>query len=300
MSKSQQLFAVSYGQKPGQIPLRVIVGYPEHEPDRVLGALRLLVAPEGDHIAIISTCEPDEASDSIYQLDLFDRGGKFIRSVKYNFAHGYGEGHRLKATRGFYIKDASYGVNGLLYVLCERSNVDGTGRTRRIDIYDAQGTLLQALSDAYTRALQSYAALTQDGSLLGVDKNGLIYFDLYKEIISIDREGRRGWLSKPFIGESVLAVDEPTLYTVKHLRKNADSDLAVRELWSETGGRFQKRCTIPADTKVYQQLKAQYSALKLCFVTGKQSFWLAFPNPEKHRKLNTSFGVIRLYQLWLG
>ncbi len=115
------------------------------------GHRELLVAPDGKRIAVIGSRESD-THDEAYEILLFTSEGKFIRRLAYNYTRGYDPKYGLKSTEGFYIVSAIYGLDGSLYIRTEQVNLDGTGRTQRIDVYDTEGVYLTAVSEAYTRA----------------------------------------------------------------------------------------------------------------------------------------------------
>jgi len=261
----------------------------EDEPYHARGHRELLVAPDGKRIAIIGSRESD-TYDEAYEILLFTSEGKFIRRLAYNYTRGYDPKYGLKSTEGSCIVSALYGLDGLLYIRTEQENLDGTGRTQRIDVYDTEGVYLKAVSEAYTRGLQGYQKL-YSGTMIGVDKKGRIFFDDVTEIVTLDRQGARGWIPKPFSGRLFMDAATSALYL-----QNAASlrqEPPAYELWRETTRRFQKEMTVPSKDTI-RNFAQKYTDYYLLSIQKSLTFWQAtFPKPKLER-LNTPAGILEL------
>jgi hypothetical protein len=169
-------------------------------------------------------------------------------------------------------------------------NLDGTGRTQRIDVYDTEGVYLKAVSEAYTRGLQGYQKL-YSSMMIGADKNGRIFFDDFTEIVTLDRQGTRGWIPKPFSGKLFMDAATGALYL-----QNAASprqEPPVYELWRETTKRFQKEMTVPSKDTI-RDFARKYTNYYLLSIQKSLTYWQAtYPKPKLER-LNTPAGILEL------
>jgi hypothetical protein len=287
-TQPQRLFSIPYGHEAGKAFLTVYPGA-EDEPYYALGHRELLVAPDGKRIAIIGSRESD-THDEAYEILLFTSEGKFIRRLAYNYTRGYDPKYGLKSTEGSYIVSALYGLDGLLYIRTEQVNLDGTGRTQRIDVYDSEGVHLKAISEAYTQGLQGYQKL-YSSIMVGVDKNGRILFDDITEIVTIDRQGTRGWIPKPFSGELFMDTATGAMY----LKKTSSSRQKPRvyELWSESGRRFQKQMSVPSKDDV-RVLAQKYTDYDLLSIQRPFTYWRASFSKPRLERLNTPAGMLEL------
>ncbi len=287
-TQPQRLFSIPYGHEAGKAFLTVYPGAKD-EPYYARGHRELLVAPDGKRIAIIGSRESD-THDEVYEILLFTSEGKFIRRLAYNYTRGYDPKYGLKSTEGSYIVSALYGLDGLLHIRTEQENLDGTGRTQRIDVYDTEGVYLKAVSEAYTRGLQGYQKL-YSSIMVGADKNGRIFFDDFTEIVTLDRQGTRGWIPKPFSGELFMDAATGALYL-----QNAASprqEPPVYELWRETTKRFQKEMTVPSKDTI-RDFARKYTNYYLLSIQKSLTYWQAtYPKPKLER-LNTPAGILEL------
>jgi hypothetical protein len=287
-AQPQRLFSIPYGREAGKAFLAVYPGAVD-EPYYARGHRELLVAPDGKRIAIIGSRESD-THDEAYEILLFTSEGKFIRRLAYNYTRGYDPKYRLKSTDGFYIVSALYGLDGLLYIRTEQVNLDGTGRTQRIDVYDTEGVYLKAVSEAYTRGLQGYQKL-YSSIMVGADKNGRILFDDITEIVTVDRQGTRGWIPKPFSGKLFMDTATGAMY----LKKTSSSRQKPRvyELWSESGRRFQKQMSVPSKDGV-RVLAQKYTDYDLLSIQRPFTYWRASFSKPRLERLNTPAGMLEL------
>jgi len=287
-AQPQRLFSIPYGREAGKAFLAVYPGAVD-EPYYARGHRELLVAPDGKRIAIIGSRESD-THDEAYEILLFTSEGKFIRRLAYNYTRGYDPKYGLKSTEGSYIVSALYGLDGLLYIRTEQINLDGTGRTQRIDVYDTEGVYLKAVSEAYTRGLQGYQKL-YSSIMVGADKNGRILFDDITEIVTIDRQGTRGWIPKPFSGELFMDTATGAMY----LKKTSSSRQKPRvyELWSESGRRFQKQMSVPSKDGV-RVLAQKYTDYDLLSIQRPFTYWRASFSKPRLERLNTPAGMLEL------
>lgn len=287
-AQPQRLFSIPYGREAGKAFLAVYPGAVD-EPYYARGHRELLVAPDGKRIAIIGSRESD-THDEAYEILLFTSEGKFIRRLAYNYTRGYDPKYRLKSTEGFYIVSALYGLDGLLYIRTEQVNLDGTGRTQRIDVYDTEGVYLKAVSEAYTRGLQGYQKL-YSSIMVGADKSGRILFDDITEIVTIDRQGTRGWIPKPFSGKLFMDTATGAMY----LKKTSSSRQKPRvyELWSESGRRFQKQMSVPSKDGV-RVLAQKYTDYDLLSIQRPFTYWRASFSKPRLERLNTPAGMLEL------
>ena len=287
-TQPQRLFSIPYGHEAGKAFLTVYPGA-EDEPYYARGHRELLVAPDGKRIAIIGSRESD-THDEAYEILLFTSEGKFIRRLAYNYTRGYDPKYGLKSTEGSYIVSALYGLDGLLYIRTEQVNLDGTGRTQRIDVYDSEGVHLKAISEAYTQGLQGYQKL-YSSIMVGADKNGRILFDDITEIVTIDRQGTRGWIPKPFSGELFMDTATGAMY----LKKTSSSRQKPRvyELWSESGRRFQKQMSVPSKDGV-RVLAQKYTDYDLLSIQRPFTYWRASFSKPRLERLNTPAGMLEL------
>jgi hypothetical protein len=287
-TQPQRLFSIPYGREVGKAFLTVYPGA-EDEPYYARGHRELLVAPDGKRIAIIGSRESD-THDEAYEILLFTSEGKFIRRLAYNYTRGYDPKYGLKSTEGSYIVSALYGLDGLLYIRTEQVNLDGTGLTQRIDVYDAEGVYLKAVSEAYTRGLQGYQKL-YSSIMVGADKNGRILFDDITEIVTIDRQGTRGWIPKPFSGKLFMDTATGAMY----LKKTSSSRQKPRvyELWSESGRRFQKQMTVPSKDSI-RDLARKYTDYDLLSIRRPFTYWSATFSKPRLKRLNTPAGMLEL------
>ena len=287
-AQPQRLFSIPYGREAGKAFLAVYPGAVD-EPYYARGHRELLVAPDGKRIAIIGSRESD-THDEAYEILLFTSEGKFIRRLAYNYTRGYDPKYGLKSTEGFYIVSALYGLDGLLYIRTEQLNLDGTGRTQRIDVYDTEGVYLKAVSEAYTRGLQGYQKL-YSSIMVGADKNGRILFDDITEIVTIDRQGTRGWIPKPFSGKLFMDTATGAMY----LKKTSSSRQKPRvyELWSESGRRFQKQMSVPSKDGV-RVLAQKYTDYDLLSIQRPFTYWRASFSKPRLERLNTPAGMLEL------
>ena len=287
-AQPQRLFSIPYGREAGKAFLAVYPGAVD-EPYYARGHRELLVAPDGKRIAIIGSRESD-THDEAYEILLFTSEGKFIRRLAYNYTRGYDPKYGLKSTEGFYIVSAIYGLDGSLYIRTEQENLDGTGRTQRIDVYDTEGVHLKAISEAYTQGLQGYQKL-YSSIMVGADKNGRILFDDITEIVTIDRQGTRGWIPKPFSGELFMDTATGAMY----LKKTSSSRQKPRvyELWSESGRRFQKQMSVPSKDGV-RVLAQKYTDYDLLSIQRPFTYWRASFSKPRLERLNTPAGMLEL------
>lgn len=287
-AQPQRLFSIPYGREAGKAFLTVYPGA-EDEPYYARGHRELLVAPDGKRIAVIGSRESD-THDEAYEILLFTSKGKFIRRLAYNYTRGYDPKYGLKSTEGFYIVSAIYGLDGSLYIRTEQENLDGTGRTQRIDVYDSEGVHLKAISEAYTQGLQGYQKL-YSSIMVGADKNGRILFDDITEIVTIDRQGTRGWIPKPFSGELFMDTATGAMY----LKKTSSSRQKPRvyELWSESGRRFQKQMSVPSKDGV-RVLAQKYTDYDLLSIQRPFTYWRASFSKPRLERLNTPAGMLEL------
>jgi hypothetical protein len=287
-TQPQRLFSIPYGHEAGKAFLAVYPGAVD-EPYYARGHRELLVAPDGKRIAIIGSRESD-THDEAYEILLFTSEGKFIRRLAYNYTRGYDPKYGLKSTEGSYIVSALYGLDGLLYIRTEQVNLDGTGRTQRIDVYDTEGVYLKAVSEAYTRGLQGYQKL-YSSIMVGADKNGRILFDDITEIVTIDRQGTRGWIPKPFSGQLFMDTATGAMY----LKKTSSSRQKPRvyELWSESGRRFQKQMSVPSKDGV-RVLAQKYTDYDLLSIQRPFTYWRASFSKPRLERLNTPAGMLEL------
>ncbi len=287
-TQPQRLFSIPYGHEAGKAFLTVYPGA-EDEPYYARGHRELLVAPDGKRIAIIGSRESD-THDEAYEILLFTSEGKFIRRLAYNYTRGYDPKYGLKSTEGSYIVSALYGLDGLLYIRTEQVNLDGTGRTQRIDVYDSEGVHLKAISEAYTQGLQGYQKL-YSSIMVGADKNGRILFDDITEIVTIDRQGTRGWIPKPFSGKLFMDTATGAMY----LKKTSSSRQKPRvyELWSESGRRFQKQMSVPSKDGV-RVLAQKYTDYDLLSIQRPFTYWRASFSKPRLEQLNTPAGMLEL------
>jgi hypothetical protein len=287
-AQPQRLFSIPYGREAGKAFLTVYPGA-EDEPYYARGHRELLVAPDGKRIAVIGSRESD-THDEAYEILLFTSEGKFIRRLAYNYTRGYDPKYGLKSTEGFYIVSAIYGLDGSLYIRTEQENLDGTGRTQRIDVYDSEGVHLKAISEAYTQGLQGYQKL-YSSIMVGADKNGRILFDDITEIVTIDRQGTRGWIPKPFSGELFMDTATGAMY----LKKTSSSRQKPRvyELWSESGRRFQKQMSVPSKDGV-RVLAQKYTDYDLLSIQRPFTYWRASFSKPRLERLNTPAGMLEL------
>jgi hypothetical protein len=287
-AQPQRLFSIPYGREAGKAFLAVYPGAVD-EPYYARGHRELLVAPDGKRIAIIGSRESD-THDEAYEILLFTSEGKFIRRLAYNYTRGYDPKYGLKSTEGSYIVSALYGLDGLLYIRTEQVNLDGTGRTQRIDVYDTEGVYLKAVSEAYTRGLQGYQKL-YSSIMVGADKNGRIFFDDFTEIVTLDRQGTRGWIPKPFSGELFMDTATGAMY----LKKTSSSRQKPRvyELWSESGRRFQKQMSVPSKDGV-RVLAQKYTDYDLLSIQRPFTYWRASFSKPRLERLNTPAGMLEL------
>jgi hypothetical protein len=287
-TQPQRLFSIPYGREAGKAFLAVYPGA-EDEPYYARGHRELLVAPDGKRIAVIGSRESD-THDEAYEILLFTSEGKFIRRLSYNYTRGYDPKYGLKSTEGFYIVSAIYGLDGSLYIRTEQENLDGTGRTQRIDVYDSEGVHLKAISEAYTQGLQGYQKL-YSSIMVGADKNGRILFDDITEIVTIDRQGTRGWIPKPFSGKLFMDTATGAMY----LKKTSSSRQKPRvyELWSESGRRFQKQMSVPSKDGV-RVLAQKYTDYDLLSIQRPFTYWRASFSKPRFERLNTPAGMLEL------
>jgi len=287
-TQPQRLFSIPYGHEAGKAFLAVYPGAVD-EPYYARGHRELLVAPDGKRIAIIGSRESD-THDEAYEILLFTSEGKFIRRLAYNYTRGYDPKYGLKSTEGSYIVSALYGLDGLLYIRTEQVNLDGTGRTQRIDVYDSEGVHLKAISEAYTQGLQGYQKL-YSSIMVGADKNGRILFDDITEIVTIDRQGTRGWIPKPFSGE--LFMDTATGAMCLKKTSSSRQKPRVYELWSESGRRFQKQMSVPSKDGV-RVLAQKYTDYDLLSIQRPFTYWRASFSKPRLERLNTPAGMLEL------
>jgi hypothetical protein len=287
-AQPQRLFSIPYGREAGKAFLAVYPGAVD-EPYYARGHRELLVAPDGKRIAIIGSRESD-THDEAYEILLFTSEGKFIRRLAYNYTRGYDPKYGLKSTEGFYIVSAIYGLDGSLYIRTEQENLDGTGRTQRIDVYDTEGVHLKAFSEAYTQGLQGYQKL-YSSIMVGADKNGRILFDDITEIVTIDRQGTRGWVPKPFSGKLFMDTATGAMY----LKRTSSSRQKPRvyELWSESGRRFQKQMSVPSKDGV-RVLAQKYTDYDLLSIQRPFTYWRASFSKPRLERLNTPAGMLEL------
>lgn len=288
-AQPQRLFSIPYGREAGKVYVSVFIGGGE-EGDSVFGPQSILVSPDAKRIALISARDCD-THQTCQEINLFNSNGMFIGKITYNSNRGYAPEYRLKPTEGFYIVDAHFGLNGLLYVRCEQMHIDATGRVQRIDVYDEQGARLESLSDQYTRALQGYPEAYR-GTMVGTDNKGCIYIDMTDSFITIASNGTRGWKPKPFSALfSFLAGDTGRLYLVRRISPTGEP--LVEELWSEKGQRFQKQTTV--SLKDTAHAKHKYTSICPFAVHQSRSYWHASLAKSSRIEVRTPFGILKLY-----
>jgi hypothetical protein len=127
--------------------------------------------------------------------------------------------------------------------------------------------------------------------MVGADKNGRILFDDITEIVTIDRQGTRGWIPKPFSGQLFMDTATGAMY----LKKTSSSRQKPRvyELWSESGRRFQKQMSVPSKDGV-RVLAQKYTDYDLLPIQRPFTYWRASFSKPRLERLNTPAGMLEL------
>lgn len=276
----QRLFTIPYGTSKGAVPLELVPGHPEYEPPTLEGPSGIVVSPDGSRILIAVWYRTIE-SGVIEELIVYDRSGKFIYNLPISRST---TPDKYKVPTLVKIDHVVFDHNNLLYVL----------RRGQISVYDAQGNFLESLSKIYNDSLNF---LDDDKrkfiDIIGIDKQGSIYFITYGEAFKVDPKGHRTWIDLPFscfYPNVTLAKGDSVLYLITGTPKEKLQSLrnpppASYKVWNNRQGRYQTVCTVPSDPKIFSQLRQQYEDyhFRRVAATG-QTYWKAF----RHGKLSWS------------
>lgn len=259
-ANSQRLFSIPYGESKGAVPLKVAYGHPDYEPDRVEGPTALLVSPNGSRIAVVVRRRNEEHNE-VVEVFIYTRLGEFINKSSVVYKTVYIPGEHILPTYVM-ISNILYGPNNQLYIVL---------KGEEIRVYDAQGNLLDSLSKTYTDSFRLFNRdIRETIDMVGVDKWGSIYFsDGGRESYQIDPKGNRAWIDHPI---SRLSKDGSTIYLIKGRSP---------EVWVKRQGRLQRLCSIPSDSKTFDQLKQQYRSYYFRYVTASgQTYWYTYPHGD--------------------
>ncbi|GBC93512.1 hypothetical protein HRbin15_02003 [bacterium HR15] len=283
----QRLFAVPYGTARGAIYINIFPGKPEYEPPLVEGPSGLLVAPDGSRIVIVEWRHDSETYKIVEELLIYDRSGKFINKIHTVEEQFIDEEDKDRLPSLGLIDCIVYGLNKYIYIV----------KCDKILVYNDQGVFLDTLSNTYMRAAQGYEPLrkriksSSTPVIIGVDEKGTIYFDLEDEIITIDTEGKRSWVSTPSKGIDARLASDRGVLLMLDAKLSHEKFSGIYEIWVASDGRLKAIGNVPANTKIVEQLKQSYTTYlwKRALSSG-QTYWRSYRKELKITKVTTIYG----------